>query len=207
MPHTYTPTAARNATFTVPDDGDSANAASIQTPVQQLADELEYIQDKIPGGIVGAQVRFQVPLNFGPWNQDGRFGQDGVFITQASVASAGQVFFELAGMNLVPNLTIKEIRVRIQPMTGHGALPATKPQITLTIVNGNTGAVSTFGPQADTSANVSAYEIAHDIALTGLSVSMSSITMRYYIDFRGEAGANSLAGLVVYAATIDIVGV
>lgn len=71
----------------------------------------------------------------------------------------------------------------------HVALPASLPQIQLVEIDLD-GLVTTIGTQVDTSANVAAYNLNHEVALTGLSETVASPSL-YYIRITGESGANS----------------
>jgi len=51
MASTYTPTAGALGSLTIPDDGDAANAASVNTPIEDLADAVAY------NGAFGTRVR------------------------------------------------------------------------------------------------------------------------------------------------------
>lgn len=82
---------------------------------------------------------------------------------------------------------------------GHGALPANMPIVRLASYVNSTGTESTIASQADTAANVGAYETYHAITLSGLSTVVASGTS-YSVVLVGETGANAANDcLVVYA--------
>src|SRR5687768_5376951 len=61
MAHNYTPTATYHATYPVPDDGDPAIAASVNSPLGDLADGLAYgVGPMAQGGtiVLGGELEF-----------------------------------------------------------------------------------------------------------------------------------------------------
>jgi hypothetical protein len=60
MAHNVTPVSAFTTTITVPDDGDSGLGASVESPVQALANRTEYLNDNKIGD-VGTSVDNEIP--------------------------------------------------------------------------------------------------------------------------------------------------
>lgn len=104
----------------------------------------------------------------------------------------------LAGSLEIPlyaphNSTVTTIAVHIDPAGAHVGLPANMPSIDIVSVDG-LGNVTSLATATDTSVNVAAYEVAHTITATGLSIVMNRNTNRYAIRLVGESGANALVG-------------
>lgn len=204
IPHTYTPAGNRNAIITVPDDGDAANAASIQTPLEQLAEELELVARRTPGGSSAVATGFQIPLL--PFdNLNSRFAPAGVGILQQNdVTDAGGVLLPVP-IAMVP-CTITAVFLTLRNVAFHSALPATMPQLQLYRFNRSTYTSTVVGTQVDTSASTAAYAAAHTIALT-VSESVNSSNFVYYVSFNGETGANSVPDLQVVFCSVSMIGV
>ncbi len=89
---------------------------------------------------------------------------------------------------------ITQIRVRLDggAGAGHGAsLPGTLPNIRLRRRDPETGVATTIsGPTTDTSASAAAYDVPHDVTLSGLTE--VSTGQPYFVTIEGETGANSV---------------
>ncbi len=104
----------------------------------------------------------------------------------------------------VPNgVTITQIDVSFEGAAGHGALPASMPKIRLVSITGTTGAFTNESTQADdASASTGAFESAHLLTKSGLSVVVDKTSKRYMIQVASESGANALVGARVWAARV-----
>lgn len=110
---------------------------------------------------------------------------------QVASSSATVIF----PVHMLPQgVTITQVRMYIDPQSGHADLPGGMPAITL--YSYQPGIVrTTEGTQTDTSANVTAYQATHDVTLSGLSVSTSG--KAFEIAVRGEFGSDWVTGLRV----------
>lgn len=204
MPHTYTPSGTRNATITLPDDGDAANVASINTPMQQLSEEVELIAQHVPGGSVGTSTAFQVPLNIFA-NASDRFAVGGVgLIEQVNVTDAGGVLFWVP---TVMTCKITAVRMAWKGAPAHANLPGTMPKIELLRFNSNSNTYTSIGSQTDPSGATVAYQANHNVDLTGLAEVVSSQNYWYYLSITGEAGANALQGSFLSGLWVYLQGV
>lgn len=87
------------------------------------------------------------------------------------------------------------VEVWWQGAGGHGALPATMPQVEVYEENIGTGVVTQLGPTAtDSSASVAAYQLRHAITVSGFSHVVNRATSRFYVKVYNEGGVNALAG-------------
>jgi hypothetical protein len=120
----------------------------------------------------------------------------GGVLTQIGVAqavvTADYEFFPVTGD------TITAIKIAVNAVgSGHGAMPATKPAITLyKWVSGSIAPAIVSGPVSDPETVVVDYEAAHEVEISGMSELVSSNT-RYFLRFSSENGANEAAGYVV----------
>jgi hypothetical protein len=100
-------------------------------------------------------------------------------------------------------VTLTAVSVYLEGLAGHGGLPATMPAVALITVTPSSGSSAiTSGPTSDSSANVAAYEAAHAITLSGLSVSIDRTTKRYIVRVSNESSTNSLHYLTVYGVAV-----
>jgi len=117
------------------------------------------------------------------------------YIYQDDVTSASSA--ELPFVCLPHVGTLTELNVIVTGAGGHGALPATIPNVSLYRDVG--AAVGVLVATAnDPSPAVGAYESAHLITLTGFSESVSPNNL-YRLIILGEAGANAVVGLQVHS--------
>jgi len=98
--------------------------------------------------------------------------------------------------------TLNTIAVKILPVGGHGALPATMPQIKFRkyVVSTATGTVSS--PTVDSSADVTAYQLTHSITMSGIAEVINNATSRYLVQFECEGDANAILGTAVLGITM-----
>jgi hypothetical protein len=99
---------------------------------------------------------------------------------------------------LPPLGKLSEVRAIVSGAAGHGALPATMPALSVrraicTLAAADITADS-LGSQTDSSATFADYELNHEIAVTGLNHTISTVSS-YFVRITGEAGANSVSGL------------
>lgn len=199
------------ATIDVFDDGDNADAASIAPALEGLADRTAWFTKHIYGGEAGDY--FPVPLS--PlMNDNARFVWAatgvGLGLLQVDVTDEGFLLFELP---LITKLGgIVSLTAHLVGQTGRAGLPATKPQISLVREN-NIDAATAYtivATQVDGSGTLGAYEGAHYISLAispteAIDFAAGGYAKRYYVLFKGETGANSLANkLLLKGLTCDL---
>lgn len=205
---------AANADFenglTVAEVGDSFNATCgtvLPALFQQVGDRFQALQRAVPGA--GTSVTVRVPL-IALYNTSDRFtgspGQNRWLYSQGDITSAGALLFAVPSSLPVGFGKIDSVVARVMG-TGHSALPATKPTLTLYRngrAAGGTGDVTatSVGTQADTAASAGAYDVIHTITISGLAHSVLADN-DYFIKFTGEASTNASPGLALYS--IDLV--
>ena len=85
--------------------------------------------------------------------------------------------------------------------TGHGALPGNMPFVQL--INHKLGDSPDVSTGAfDTAASVGAFEVAHTMGESGLSVVASNSDSRMYIYMLTESGTSALAGAIYYSPSV-----
>lgn len=124
---------------------------------------------------------------------------------QNDVTAAWGIMFPLA---VRPGDTLIDLFVGINPENGHGALPATMPQIQI-VRAALDGSLTPLATRADTSASTGTYEPDHFIVLSNASIDSGAMPILandspIYVIVQGEAGANSIAGLEVTSLTGNI---
>lgn len=106
-----------------------------------------------------------------------------------NTASGGTLDIALEGL---PNgAVLNTLTLLWVGAAGHGALP-TLPSIALYRINDD-GTETSIASASDTSANVAAYEVAHDIELTSIAHTIDLTLYRYVLVVTGETGGNFIA--------------
>jgi hypothetical protein len=100
-------------------------------------------------------------------------------------------------LDLPDGYTLSDLQVYIQPPGGHGALPTTMPQFTLTRVDRNTGVATLIDTEIDASGSTGAYEAYHSIQMSGLAEVINRATRKYVLNFTAETDTNALAGTTI----------
>lgn len=186
-------------------DGEAANAASVRSATEPLADRAFFLRKRVTGSESGEELPLPM-IAAGTGVVNFTWDSPQMEWRQDSVASAGVIFFDLT--TVIPkNCKITSIGALVKGAAGHGALPITMPQIKLYEKNSLTqGNATVLGTKVDDSANVGAYETVHAIVLSGLTeVVANNSGSRYYLTFEGEDGTNELIGLRLLGlyATVD----
>lgn len=99
--------------------------------------------------------------------------------------------------------TLQAIRIVIHPAGGHVALPSVMPQFVLKSVSNGGAVVTEVSPVADSSPDVTAYELLHAVEITGLSLAITNSAKRYTLLFTAESASNGVAGCLVYHPYYD----
>lgn len=96
---------------------------------------------------------------------------------------------------------VTSVTVRVQGAAGHGALPATKPTLSLVEMDDSNNA-TVIATQADLSGSVVAYEAVHSITKSGLTWTIDNSLTRPMLHMAGESGANSTADFSYYMTKV-----
>jgi hypothetical protein len=106
-------------------------------------------------------------------------------------------------LHLPHGATLTAVRLVIQGGGAHIALPTPMPLIKVrSVTNGGTAA-SVVSPSADSSADVTAFELLHTIEVTGLSVVIDNTSKRYTLFFVAEGATDGTAGAKIFHPTYD----
>lgn len=122
-------------------------------------------------------------------------------LSQSSTSSVQNLIFELD--DIPHGSVLNEVALWVEGATGHTSVTSSisLPSITLRIA-AKTGVGTTGGSTSDGSATTSAYESGHDIRISGLSLAIDRSINRYALSMTPETGANSVAGLSIYAVEV-----
>lgn len=109
-----------------------------------------------------------------------------------SSTTAPKLIASLGPFNIAAGSVIKSVVAKFAAsQLSHGALPATKPSVTLQEIDPDSGTVLSSIAITDPSATLGAYEAAHSIELQPLVTTVAGHL--YTVKISGESGANSLA--------------
>ncbi|MBA2724297.1 MAG: hypothetical protein H0U56_15695 [Methylibium sp.] len=164
----------------------------------KLGNRTKFLNDAVTAvkaGIAGVAPSYalNVALNAAVFNSGPRFTGGVTGWTQTSVTDAGALSFRLA----LPDLgRITAVTAIVDGGSAHAGLPLTLPTLTLSRVDHVIGAASNAATSvavvADSSPTVADYQLLHTISATGLSLTLDA-TKSWYVQFTGEADANSMA--------------
>lgn len=191
-----TETSSYDANVVGPVAGEKVTAASVRVMGTSLADRTKWLKDQVQdsGGLRafcfvsaaqsitgGAATTWAIDSASNEWTQ-----------VDVSNTVANQI---VARLDLPNGCTLTSVVVNINGGGGHSAAPATKPFASLRRM----AAAGSFavGSASDATA-YPAYDSAHSFSITGLSEVINNHTSAYLLNMRGEAGANSAAGLMAF---------
>lgn len=183
-------------TVTVPADGDTANAASVNGAFQALANRATHLRSRVPGAASSYLVR--VPLAAGLFGADWSFSGSGILV-QSTVGAGGSLAITW-GPQLPQTGTITAIRARLDGQS-HVTLPGNMPTLTLRHVDTSGGGTIVLSV-TDPSASVAAYDVPHTIEAVG---SHALAVGSYQLQFVGENAGGALNnGLRVFWVEIQV---
>jgi hypothetical protein len=191
--------------YVAPDNGDFVDGASVQQTIQPAVDAISWLKAKTPGArnAFGAGFEMLQPMptavfagshfTFDPANGWCQTTTGGVF---------GGAFFYIPLGPFPRNQTdaplyISEVTVRVKPV-GHASLPGSMPGFYL-YTSSPIGMLNLGSIALDTSPNVGAYNVAHDInnvLASGFSLDWDP-SPTIYVAIFGEYAANAVTGLQV----------
>jgi hypothetical protein len=134
----------------------------------------------------------------GTWTQN-QFG--GNLIT--AVDTLSQAVLPIQAWDLPHGATLTGVSVRVIPAVHASIASLTLPNVSLWSITAAGVSTQIGGTTVDPSADVTAYNLNHEIAITGLSTLIDRSTKRYYMEVRSEFDApNALAGLILYGGSV-----
>lgn len=203
MAHNLVDVDTWTAAITVPDDGDAANAASVEAGMQDLGDRSLYLRNRIPGAAATHTVVVpSMVANVGTASS-ARFVQEEECVLQNDVTDSGWVKMPIFGIPTVCTIALAKLYVTgLYSAGAHAGLVETPPMFWIDRVDMTTGvATSITGDVSDPHAgvNLALYETMHAITSPALA-EVTSATRSYYLNIRGEGGANATANKFAYYA-------
>jgi hypothetical protein len=211
MAHNLVDVDTWTAAVTVPDDGDAANAASVEAGMQDLADRTYYLHEKIVG--VASTITVPIPLCASAFNQDARFiASDGIAAygygcwEQADPTSGGGLAFGIYLPFESGQLSSVTLYVTGRwSGAAHAGPVGTMPTLTIQQQALATGVVTDLATVTDTTVAPATYDVPHTIVNPCGPVPIGP-THTYWLVVTGEAGANSATHhFAVYGATATII--
>lgn len=188
-------------TMTVPDDGDTRNAASVTAAgvgFQVAADRSRYLRNRNVAAVGGS---INIPLVWthadAQWAGENAALQARGIVHNVAIGAAGSVWFNIP---YIFNGAITGVSVSYDGLWSGGGsragLPGTMPSMTVQAVSALTGAVVTLGTQTDTSASVAAFEAPHEIAVTFAARDFTT-DENLTVGVGCETGANAQVGSAI----------
>lgn len=156
--------------------------------LQRLANQATFLRNRTPGADAGVPVLL---------NPIPRLPESGDWVTSSVVPILEEtVTTETLYIPWTPppKGTLTRIDLLVHGLfatTTHAALPGTMPSLQAQAFDLETNTRDDLGTVSDPSASKSAYEVAHEISLTGLSVDLEGKAIDLIVN--GEQGANSKA--------------
>lgn len=217
MPTTITPANTLHATLDCPLPGEGASASGMKTSLwQQLADNAEYARrlalanlTKIPGQStevvqVPANLKLGNTTNETSWETDVANGSGVLYWEQVSVADASQVVIPIHAFPMFGKITM--IGASLCGGSGHSALPATMPTVTLCrrLCDADvTDALIDISSVTDASATKEAYELTHQVTRADVNHTFA-YNYEYFLRITGEEGTASATGLRIITAYFGV---
>lgn len=197
----YTPdgSSGYRTPYNTPANGDLDEAASFNSAVEQLADNIEYAArgrlDRWYHADLGS-IRYNANNRFAEYYDEGGTGNFGW--GQGSVADAGYAIFSLP--DLPPNGRITAIECEVNGSgagSSHSATPSARPQAYLARKPPDASALTVMSGDFDAEDDVDYpdYDSAHAFSDTGSHDIDPEAS--YYVVFRGESGPNSVAAALL----------
>ena len=186
---------------------------ALATPLLQ---NFRWLKERLPGFKSGTHLLYYQPLivdgsvNVTPRWRSTVDGGSGVPVAiQVDNTSSGFMHLALPNLPTAGTLTTVTVRVKGDPNSTHGGLPANKPAFSVIRYTPTAGGygVSVLGTATDSSADLATYRTAHTITLSGLGEDLSTPNFFFGVKFTGEYGANSeTLALYVYGVEVSVYG-
>lgn len=207
MASNITPVDVFTTVITVPDAGDAGTALSVETPIQANANRSENNNSRLNDNdtlLADAEkfprlntvTAYMLPMtSAAPVDTGGtvewEFNSNNASWV-AATATGSELFMDITHLLPPVGATLDTLTAYVNGGTGHGALPANMPIIGFARIAKASGSPTVIATQVDTSADFTAYELDHTIALTG-AAHTTLADNRYVVIVTGEGGANAIA--------------
>lgn len=209
MSHTYTAIGSGSyvGAYTMPDDGDSRNAAAFNVPMEGMAEDVRRVKGLVDSGTANFSAVKHFPFTHipSPSSASDFTRTFNIFSSQMYwVHNAHTVVKYLeAPLDLPEGFEISQIQAWIDPKTGRGGLPLTKPTIFLLQQNNQTGASANLGSATDSSATREAYETHHAITLNLSPVHVVGRSQwSYSVFLTTESSTNAQSNGLIYSVKV-----
>lgn len=210
------PVNAYGVSLSIPADGEGVSSASVALYVQEIANRLEFIRQRVPGAnpvanlMNVARPMGEAVIAAGSTVWQINFTASTCSVVNNLAVSVGEVFL-LNLDKLVPGAIIRNFSAIARGAAAHAALPAVMPKIELvkcdfTAYLGGAAApaFTVIDTQADTSASTAAYQLSHLISKTLAAPETVGVNTSYALRMTGESGANSLLGMQWSAGGVQV---
>lgn len=202
MSHTITGdgSGALEGSYTEPDDGDTANAASVAGFAEPLVRDLAriLINRKIVQVSTSQILTAGAPAPAAGSTSLWTFN-DGLWTVQTTQANnTGRVNNLWFPMRIPDGCLLTAVTARITPANGHGALPATPPLLEIKKYDKAAGTFSTPCGNSDATSPVGSYNVQHTFSIAtgnmpgGVAITIDRANYMYWAAFTCEFGANNL---------------
>lgn len=225
MGHQYTPSStAWNTDYTIPDDGDDIDAASVNVAEEAVGNRTECLRRQVYGIPLASDAGGGydwVPVALTPVANEGDnwsfripprtgTGVGAAGWVQLSAADHYALVFPLDDLPKAGKLV--QLIAQVVAGTGHSTLPGAthRPELQLWVQDPGdaTATVTLVQSQTDASASVAAYEANHTITMTGITTVTweNAAQSRYYAVLYGEdnGGGDGLIGYTIVNLTAVI---
>jgi len=197
MPSNYAPSGAPMPdTIPVLQTGEVATQDNFtDAQIKKMIDGIGWCQTALGGN--GATIEKTLAVKWVPVSGSDLAFNDGTYDGYDDAGNSGSQM--TATIELPVGATLDEFRVYVDPAGGHTWPVQFTPICTIVGLVAATGATDNFGglQAVDPSASAAAYNIYHDILVTGLALPIDS-GMTYGLLFTSEHGTNSIVGLRAY---------
>jgi len=220
MSSVYSPTPVGLTDITIPDDGDDLDAASVNTPIEALADAIAAIspsatlmltayprlrwitlsESSASPNVASGGMRMIVVSSTDVDVNDGIWGRFEIAAVNSGAALANVFGIEI-GTDLHPyhGWTLTTCVLTLQGKSPHDALPALMPRAALARYDaGASASLCSTAWAIDASADTTAYQASHTITLT---VDQNNVidadSYDYIFLVQNEGNTNGVAGLKI----------
>jgi hypothetical protein len=208
--HTGVDTVAMPGAIAQPDDGDAADAASVNTPFEAHDDALAHLNSRVLTWTMlnGTGYPHKVNINQPHTNTASRWAEltdttMPVGWLQTDVTTVGGIAFEVTPPHAMARLAHAYVRLNGKHGVGHGAdKPDTMPSVL--IVSVDDGAVTIHSTTTDPSATVGIYDAPHTVDAVGCDNDPLPCGKTLWVVVRGEAGAHSVASTLALYDIADV---
>ena len=204
------------ATLNIPADGETINSAGVLAYVQEIANRLEFLRQRVPAAVPNAgpmtigKPMGEALIAAGSTNWQVNFTASSGPVVNNLVITSTEVFL-LTLDQLVPGSVIRTFNALLRGAAAHAALPAVMPKVelvkydlTTVLGTGTAPGWTVVDTVSDTAASTAAYQLNHLITKTLAAPQTVGVNDVWALRMTGESGANSLVGLQWVAGAVTL---